>query len=73
MDFKYKTTFEYDISAHCSIKDIKDDLKVSNASLDQLKGLIPEDIDLNTNVDLMGVAFVIVAGYAVYLKYKRPK
>mgnify|MGYP003642934348 CR=1 FL=1 len=57
MDFKYKTTFQYDISASCSIKDIKDDLKVSNASLDQLKGLIPEDIDLNTNVDLMGVAF----------------
>ena len=57
MDFKYKTTFEYDISAHCSIKDIKNDLKVSSASLDQLKGLIPEDIDLNTNVDLMGVAF----------------
>lgn len=24
-------------------------------------------------LDLMGVAFVIVAGYAVYLKYKHPK
>ena len=57
MDFKYKTTFEYDISAQCSIKDIQNDLKVSSASLDKLKGLIPEDIDLNTNVDLMGVAF----------------
>mgnify|MGYP003627901571 CR=1 FL=1 len=57
MDFKYKTTFEYDISATCSIKDIKNDLKISNASLAELKGLIPEDIDLNTNVDLIGVAF----------------
>ena len=57
MDFKYKTTFKYDISAQCSIKDIKNDLNVSSASLDELKGLIPEDIDLNTNVDLMGVAF----------------
>ena len=56
-DFKYKTTFEYDISANCSIKDIKNDLKVSNASLAKLKGLIPEDLDLNTNVDLLGVAF----------------
>ena len=57
MDFIYKTTFNYDISAQCAIKDIKKDLKVSSASLAQLKGLIPEDIDLNTNVDLMGVAF----------------
>jgi len=24
-------------------------------------------------LDLMGVAFVIVAGYAVFLKYRRPK
>jgi len=57
MDFKYKTTFEYDISATCSIKDIENDLKLSSASLAELKGLIPEDIDLNTNVDLIGVAF----------------
>ena len=57
MDFKYKTTFDYDISAQCAIRDIRKDLKVSSASLAQLKGLIPEDIDLNTNVDLMGVAF----------------
>tara|TARA_R110000824_G_scaffold7140_2_gene32427 strand:- start:369 stop:2384 length:2016 start_codon:yes stop_codon:yes gene_type:complete len=56
-DFKYKTTFEYDISANCSIRDIKDDLKVSRASLAKLKGLIPQDLDLDTNVDLLGVAF----------------
>ena len=57
MGFKYKTTFEYDISATCSIQDLEDDLKLSSASLAELKGLIPEDIDLNTNVDLIGVAF----------------
>ena len=56
-DFKYKTTFEYDISANCSIKDIKNDLKVSSASLAKLKGLIPADLNLDTNVDLLGVAF----------------
>ena len=56
-DFKYKTTFEYDISANCSIRDIKKDLKVSSASLAKLKGLIPTTLDLDTNVDLLGVAF----------------
>jgi hypothetical protein len=55
MKFKYKTKFLNEIQA-CA-KDVKDGSFVSQASLDQLKDLVPSDIDFEKNIDLIGVAF----------------
>jgi len=53
--FKYKTIFENEIIASSSIED--SGLDISNASLEDLSSLIPEDVDLDKNIDLLGVAF----------------
>ncbi len=55
MNFKYKTAFSHEIKA--SDKDVKNNKFTSEASLEQLKSLVPEDIDFKRNVDLIGLAF----------------
>src|SRR6056300_690664 len=55
MNFKYKTSFSNEIIA--SRKDPKEEGFISEASLEQLKSLVPEDIDFEKNIDLIGVAF----------------
>jgi len=52
--FKYKTEYLFDIYATA---DLENDLNISLASLENLKPLIPKSIDLERNVDLIGVAF----------------
>ena len=53
--FKYRTAFSSEISASSSDGNLNLDL--SQASLDSLKTLLPKDVDLETNIDLLGVAF----------------
>jgi hypothetical protein len=54
MNFKYKTKFDVSLR-QCSIGD---NSFISKASLENLKSLLPSNqIDLNKNIDLMGVAF----------------
>jgi hypothetical protein len=53
--FKYKAQFSDIISASNDIK--SSELEISQASLDSLKSLIPEDVDLDKNIDLLAVAF----------------
>ena len=53
--FKYKTTFENEIIASSDIEE--SGLGISNASLEDLSSLIPKDVDLDQNIDLLGVAF----------------
>jgi uncharacterized protein Smg (DUF494 family) len=53
MDYKYTTTFESPLSA-CEINESS---LISQASLDNLAPLLPTDIDYNSNIDLLGVAF----------------
>lgn len=54
MDFKYKTSFKTPLR-QCSIGE---NSFISNASLDNLKSLLPSNqIDLSKNIDLLGVAF----------------
>jgi len=55
MNYKYKTSFSNEIIA--SRKDPKEEGFISEASLEQLKSLVPEDIDFEKNIDLIGVAF----------------
>jgi hypothetical protein len=55
MKFKYKTKFLNEVQA--SAENVKDGKFVSQASLEQLKNLVPEDIDFEKNIDLIGVAF----------------
>ena len=50
---KYTTTFDFEISACEEIGGIN----ISNANLENLRSLIPTSVDLDKNVDLMGVAF----------------
>jgi len=53
--FKYTTKFS-DLSL--ASEDINDSrLNISEASLDSLKSMIPGDVDLEKNLDLLGVAF----------------
>lgn len=52
-DFLYKTSFE---SSFAAIP-ISEDSFVSKASLDNLKSLIPQGIDYQENIDLIGLAF----------------
>lgn len=55
MDQKHKTKFDFTISeAH--IVDINSDPKISKASLKELKSLLPEDLKLDVNKDLVGIA-----------------
>ncbi len=53
MDYKYTTTFESPLLA-CEINESS---LISQASLDNLAPLVPTDIDYESNVDLLGVAF----------------
>tara|TARA_B100000902_G_scaffold398827_1_gene467074 strand:+ start:863 stop:2491 length:1629 start_codon:yes stop_codon:yes gene_type:complete len=55
MKFKYKTQFLNEVQA--SAENVKDGKFVSQASLEQLKDLVPGDIDFEKNIDLIGVAF----------------
>ena len=53
MEYKYTTTFECPLLA-CEINDSS---LISQASLDSLAPLAPADIDYDSNIDLLGVAF----------------
>ena len=53
--FKYKTKFTGEITASSSIDDPQ--MNITEASLKSLRPLIPEDIDLEQNLDLVAVAF----------------
>ena len=53
--YKYTTTFKQEILAASEIE--SGEWKLSEASLDKLKPLIPTDIDFEKNIDLLGVAF----------------
>jgi uncharacterized protein YukE len=55
MKFKYTTKFNNPITS--SERQIQNFNESSKASLDNLKSLIPEDIDFKKNIDLLGVAF----------------
>lgn len=50
---KYTTTFEFEINACEEIAGIN----VSEANIENLRSLIPTSVDLEKNIDLMGVAF----------------
>ena len=53
MDYKYTTTFESPLLA-C---DISESSLISKASLENLAPLLPTNIDYESNIDLLGVAF----------------
>jgi hypothetical protein len=53
MDYKYTTTFESPLLA-CEISESS---LISKASLENLQPLLPTNIDYESNVDLLGVAF----------------
>lgn len=53
--YKYKTAFLQPILASADID--QENIKISKASLSDLKGLMPESVDLDKNIDLVGVAF----------------
>jgi hypothetical protein len=55
VNYKYTATFDNDIIASTPLHD--KDWSISSASLDKLKGLIPKSVDLEKNIDLVGVAF----------------
>ena len=52
---KYTAKFTNEIIASTSLYD--KDWEISSASLERLQSLIPSDIDLKKNIDLIGVAF----------------
>ena len=51
---KYTTTYDCEVYA---TTDLENDLNISQASLENLKPLIPKSIDLERNIDLVGAAF----------------
>ena len=53
--YKYKTAFLQPILASADID--QENIKISKASLSDLKGLMPKSVDLDKNIDLVGVAF----------------
>jgi hypothetical protein len=53
MDFRYTTGFRSKITA----SSVAADENVSRASLERLSELIPTEVDLDRNIDLLGVAF----------------
>ena len=57
MKFKYTATFNNNVTASCKLQDVKKDWHLSKASLSNLKGLIPDDLGLDSNIDLVGVSF----------------
>jgi hypothetical protein len=54
-NFKYTATFGAKISLASKIDD--NNLRISQSSLNGLKPLLPKHVDLEKNIDLMGVAF----------------
>lgn len=50
---KYTTTFDFEVTACQEIGGID----ISKANIENLRGLIPTSVDLEKNIDLMGVAF----------------
>ncbi len=54
--FKYQSSFENDIAASC-VDGSCQRFNISEASLETLRPLIPEEVDLTKNIDLLGVAF----------------
>jgi|TARA_X000000950_G_scaffold264163_1_gene337136 hypothetical protein len=52
-DYKYSTTFDFEVQACREIAGID----ISKANIENLKPLIPTNVDLKKNIDLMGVAF----------------
>jgi hypothetical protein len=50
---KYTTTFEFEVQACEEIAGIN----ISSANIQNLRSLIPNSVDLEKNIDLMGVAF----------------
>tara|TARA_R110000782_G_scaffold187481_2_gene277640 strand:+ start:4374 stop:5990 length:1617 start_codon:yes stop_codon:yes gene_type:complete len=54
--FKHRSLFESAIAASCVEGSCKP-FGISQASLDHLRPLIPEEVDLTKNIDLLGVAF----------------
>ena len=53
--FKYITKFTGEITASSSVDDPQ--MNITEASLESLRPLIPDDIDFEQNVDLVAVAF----------------
>ena len=53
--YKYKTSFANELSASSNLP--SDQLDLSEASLESLRSLLPEEMDLEANVDLIAVAF----------------
>jgi hypothetical protein len=54
--FRFKSQFESSVTASC-VEGSCFGLGISEASLDHLRPLIPEEVDLSKNIDLLGVAF----------------
>ena len=54
-EYKYKTTFSGEIFASGKID--SPELNISKASLEGLRELLPEDVNLEENIDLIAVAF----------------
>ena len=52
-NYKYSTTFDFEIKASNQMND----LILSRANIQNLQPLIPKQVDLKKNIDLMGVAF----------------
>jgi hypothetical protein len=52
---KYKYTTKFDAPIHSCV--IGEDSFISTASLENLKSLLPQNIDFSENIDLLGVAF----------------
>tara|TARA_R110000822_G_scaffold110654_6_gene241004 strand:+ start:31583 stop:33103 length:1521 start_codon:yes stop_codon:yes gene_type:complete len=57
MKFKYKATFNQEISASQIISDLKRDFHISKSSIQEIKDSVLDDANLEGNVDLIGVAF----------------
>jgi hypothetical protein len=51
--YRYSTTFDFQVSASVDY----DETNVAKASLESLKGLIPDSVDTERNIDIMAVAF----------------
>jgi len=54
--FKHTSSFENDVVASC-VDGSCQRFNISEASLETLRPLIPEEVDLTKNIDLLGVAF----------------
>jgi hypothetical protein len=54
--FEYRSSFENAVAASCIEGSCKP-FGITQASLDHLRPLIPDEVDLTKNIDLLGVAF----------------